>query len=363
MKFRIREKKSRVEKFKDRADRAKALYFSLVVSLASIIMSCFCLLGTTYALFTSTASTENNALGAGFLSVSLHDVEIENNIATINPAEINHESQIISEPTNISTVQKLSKIVYVRNNSTIDAEYSLGFTIGSTQDVPSNEGEESILSVADFIDVSYCKVDLEDNNNMTPKDYIYLGKLSDLLLTGDETNDLSKRKAMGVLTKIKTEQDDTEELNDIQYPFYQLYEITFSLNKNSEVEQKLSELPINIVLNSTQKDHDIYQVSVTAEIFAYEDDSYQSKGFLPCTYFVNTGDYYSGKPVTISIPKRIPCLEDCTCSPKSYTLDGEEVQIDNKIESDENYYHLSINEIDKDYSYYIKYNVDAKEGK
>lgn len=386
MKFRIREKKSRVEKFKDRADRARALYFSLVVSLASIIMSCFCLLGTTYALFTSTANTDNNSLGTGFLSVSLHEVEVNSTNQTAGIKNEFNNSDAYTDGTAVSINTKLSKYVYVMNNSTIDAEYSLGFSIGSTE-TPTNEGEESSASVADFVDVSYRKIDLigevsinsEEYNSMRPNNYVYLGKLSELLIEFDEGgNEIAnnKRKVRGVLTKIKTEDSDLKENSDIQYPFGQLYEIVFSLNTTSEVSGDLSELPINIVLNSTQRDLDIYQISVIAKGYAV--DGLEGEPIIQdiaCTNFIGAGDYYAGSYIdeniiSIQIKNEITCdvtfeeenINEKKFKPVKYSINNGGFE-NFEIAESSDYSIIALNEINDDVVIEIKYQLIPQQGK
>lgn len=368
---------SRVERIEDRAQRAKALYFSLVVSLACVIMSCFCLLGTTYALFTSTASTDSNTLGTGFLSVSLHNVEVTNNTADIDTSELIYDNPMFGQETqNISKTESISKYVYVRNNSSVDAEYSLSFALGSSGANPSNE-DESISSIADFVDVSYCKVELNDSTKeMNPDNYIYLGKLSDLLInkTDDDANN-NKRKIMGVLSKLRTNEDDIVDINDISYPIGQLYKITFSLNDASgETTTGLTELPINIVLSSTQRDLDIHQISVVADAYDIEElDGTPLKAGLSCTNFIGAGDYYAGdysdNTINISIKNkvRLEILEELGESetydfmPVEYSIDeGEYFDINDNANT---YSIISIDNIDKDIVIKVKYELIAKDHK
>ena len=335
-----REKISRLEKKEDREYRTKSLYTSLIISISCVIMSCFCLLGTTYALFTDSAFTKGNYIKSGILKVVLFLCDDE---ANINPDNMiyssdeneEYELKVNGQENVIEPGGSINQKICVRNQGNILSQYSIGFSI--------NDPQENGDSLADALEVYYVYVNEEENANEEPS-YLYLGKLNEVIN--------GQKYIIGNLAAIQI--DELSESNEEEIPMSQLIDVKLSLPKNADYDKYSdSSLSLSLTLSSSQSISNIYTFNVEHYLYETSSDAFNDYSHIEDEIISGPGAYHFGDEIVLDTLDDNGNLKTIITDGKVYKLKGFYQLVDGE-NSDDNY--TEFNEF-TDYSFNISSNV------
>lgn len=283
-----REKKSRIDVKKQKAYKANSLYISLIVSIMCTVMSCFCLLGTTYALFTDSAFSTGNTISSAKIEVQLYEID-EGNISPDRMVKSNETgSKFLLKFDNEKTIAPGDELVSnfaVRNVGNTLSDYSIGVALKEKTDD---------LSVAENLKIYYASLDLNEDSN-GELDYIYLGKLSDML--EDDGDDTKGYHIIGNLAPIKVGQEENNNNVD-EVPSTHAISIKLVFDENAAIDTQGKSLSVMLTLISSQSKGNVKTINF--ETYLYDsNDKLVDEGLIYEDNFAGGGTYYFGDEVNL----------------------------------------------------------------